>query len=369
MKSKVKFAVLFILVIAVLLIVPNISNAATTAKDEESLNSAIQSVEEGGTVELQGNITVTKPIAIQKELIIDGNGYTVSGSTEWTSTSGNQSMFTAQSTAGKLTLKDIDLNNGPKYGVQSYDGASVILNNVSITNFRYGGVLVNGGYVEVIDLHLGYNGTGANNGIEIDKGAYATNNPTLVMNGTLTSDTAENVVRVAENGNLTSFIISNTESTTNKIFLAGDSLVLTDENNNIVSETTVPSKVTGTTTGKKQVILTIINGDETNRITVTEGESITEDIIKSNISVKEGYQIDGYFTDESFTNSFDFNSKLNADTTIYVRTSKIPVTPEPEPEEEEKDEVPNTGTQDYTGIAVLTILFALGSMIIISRKK
>lgn len=368
MKSKVKFTVLFILAIAVLLIVPNISNAATVAKDEESLNNAIQSVEEGGTVELQGNITVTKPIAIQKELIIDGNGYTVSGSTEWTSTSGNQSMFTAQSKAGKLTLKDIDLNNGPKYGVQSYDGASVILNNVSITNFRYGGVLVNGGYVEVIDLHLGYNGTGANNGIEIDKGAYATNNPTLVMNGTLTSDSTENVVRVAENGNLTSFIISNTESTTNKIFLAGDSLVLTDKNNNIISETTVPGKVTGTTTGKKQVIVTIINADETNRITVAEGESITENIIKSNITVKEGYQIDGYFTDESFTNSFDFNSKLSSDTTIYVRTSKIkiPVTPEPE---EEKDEVPNTGIQDYTGIAVLTILFALGSMIIISRKK
>ena len=371
MKSKVKFAVLFILVMAVLLIVPNISNAATTATDEESLNSAIQSVEEGGTVELQNNITVTKPIVIQKEVTIDGKGYTVSGSTDWTSTSGNQTMFTAQLSAGKLTLKNIDLNNGPKYGVQSYDGASVILNNVSITGFRYGGVLVNGGYVEVIDLHLGENGTGANNGIEIDKGAAATNNPTLVMNGTLTSDAAENVVRIPENATLTSFIISNTESTTNKIFLAGDSLVLTDENNNIISETAVPDTVTGTTTGTKQVIVTLINGDETNRITVDEGSSITEDMIKSHVTVPTGYEIVGCFTDESFTNSFDFNTTLNADTTIYVRTSEIkePVTPEPEPEEEVKDEVPNTGIEDYTGIAVLTILFALGSMMIISRKK
>ena len=68
-------------------------------------------------------------------------------------------MFTAQFSAGQLTLKDIDLNNGPKYGVQSYDGATVILNDVSITGFRYGGVLANGGTVEVIDLHLGFNGT------------------------------------------------------------------------------------------------------------------------------------------------------------------------------------------------------------------
>ena len=67
----------------------------------------------------------------------------------------------------------------------------------SITGFRYGGVLVNGGNVEVRDLHLGYNGTDKNNGIEIDKGAAATNNPTLTMNGTLTSDETENVVRPA----------------------------------------------------------------------------------------------------------------------------------------------------------------------------
>lgn len=369
MKSKVKFAILFILVIAVLLVVPNVSNAATTATDEESLNSAIQSVEDGGTVELQNNITVTKPIVIQKQVTIDGKGFTVSGSTDWTSTSGNQTMFTAQLSAAKLTLKNIDLNNGPKYGVQAYDGGSVILNNVSITGFRYGGVLVNGGYVEVVDLHLGENGTGANNGIEIDKGAAATNNPTLVMNGTLTSDTTENVVRVAENGSLTSFIISNTESTTNKIFLAGESLVLTDENNNIVSETTVPSKVTGTTTGTKQVIVTIINGDETNRITVDEGATLTEDMIKSHVTVPEGYEIDGYFTDESFTNSFDFNSKIDVNTTIYVRTAEIKAPVTPEPEEEVKDEVPDTGIEDYTGIAVLAILFALGSMMIISRKK
>ena len=67
----------------------------------------------------------------------------------------------AQLGAGHLTLKDIDVNNGPKYGVQAYDGATVILNNVSITGFRYGGVLVNGGNLEIIDLHLGTNGTGA----------------------------------------------------------------------------------------------------------------------------------------------------------------------------------------------------------------
>ena len=111
--------------LAILLIVPNICKAAT-ATDEETLNNAIQSAESGATIKIQNNITVTRPITVTKELTIDGNGYTISGSTEWTSTSGNQTMFTASSSNAKLTLKDIDLNNGPKYGVQAYEGAKVI---------------------------------------------------------------------------------------------------------------------------------------------------------------------------------------------------------------------------------------------------
>ena len=199
MKNTVKIMLFLTLIMLAVLCMPIVSNAASTetATDEESLITAINNVDDGGTVEIQNNITVTKPIVIQKELTIDGNGYTVAGSTDWTSTSGNQTMFTAQLAAGKLTLKDINLNNGPKYGVQAYDGATVVLNNVSIVGFRYGGVLVNGGNVEVIDLHLGFNGTDTNNGIEIDKGASATNNPTLTMNGTLTSDVNEKIGRAS----------------------------------------------------------------------------------------------------------------------------------------------------------------------------
>ena len=138
MKNTIKILLLFVLVILALICIPNISNAASTenATDESTLISAIQNVDDGGTVEIQNNITVTQPIVIQKTLTIDGNGYTISGSTDWISTSGNQTMFTAQLAAGKLTLKDINLNNGPKYGVQSYDGATVILNNVSITGLN-----------------------------------------------------------------------------------------------------------------------------------------------------------------------------------------------------------------------------------------
>ena len=375
MKNTVKIMLILTLIMLAVLCMPIVSNAASTetATDEESLITAINNVDDGGTVEIQNNITVTKPIVIQKELTIDGNGYTVAGSTDWTSTSGNQTMFTAQLAAGKLTLKDINLNNGPKYGVQAYDGATVVLNNVSIVGFRYGGVLVNGGNVEVIDLHLGFNGTDTNNGIEIDKGASATNNPTLTMNGTLPSDVNENVVRPATNGNLTEFTVTNTENTTNKVVVAGDKVVLTDENNNVISENAIPESATANTDEPK-VVVTLISGETSNKITVDKGATVTEEMLKSHIEVPEGYEIDGFFTDESYTNAFDFNTKLDNDTTIYARTAEIkteePTGPEtPEVNEEEKDDVPKTGVDSYLGLAILTIIASTAGIVYMKKKE
>lgn len=272
-------------------------------------------------------------------------------------------MFTAQFSQGKLTLKNINLQNGPKYGVQSYDGATVILDNVSITGFRYGGVLANGGTIEVRDLHLGYNGTGANNGIEIDKGAAATNNPTLVMNGTLKSDTNENVVRVAENGSLTEFTITNTPNTTNKVVLTEDSVVLTDANDNVISETSVPDKVTVNADSQK-VIVTIYANNDVNRITVDKGTAITADLLKSHITIAEGYQIDGFYTDAQYTTEFDFSKTIDTDTSIYAKISKVENT-ENTPQ---KDETPKTGVENYLGIALCTILFSTVAILFMKKK-
>ena len=380
MKNTIKFMLFLTLTVLALFCIPNFTNAASTetATDESTLKSAIENVDDGGTVEIQNNITVTGPIVIQKKLTIDGNGYTIAGSTDWTSTSGNQTMFTAQFSAGQLTLKDIDLNNGPKYGVQSYDGATVILNNVSITGFRYGGVLANGGNVEVIDLHLGFNGTDANNGIEIDKGASATNNPSLTMNGTLTSESSENVVRPATNGHLTDFTITNTESTENKVIIAGNSVVLTDADNNVISESPVPDQVTANGDAEG-IVLTLVANDKTHKIAMEKGGTVSKETLDSYIDLAENTKIDGYYTDEAFTKEFDFSKTLDADTTIYARISKIEtpteeddskdeVTEKPAPEDE-KDDIPKTGDNNYVGIAVLAILFSSVAIVGISRKK
>ena len=356
-------------ILTLAVVVPNISSAATFVTDESTLRSTIESADYGATITLQNDITVTQPIVIAKELTIDGNGHTITGSSDWTSTSGNQTMFTAQFSDAKLTLKNIKLVNGPKYGVQSYDGATVILDDVSITGFRYGGVLANGGNVEVKNLHLGYNGTGANNGIEIDKGAAATNNPTLTMNGVLTSESTENVVRAAENGHLTEFTVTNTENTTNKVLIAGDKVVLTDENNNVISETEVPDNATANA-DEQNVVITLIANGETNKIVVKEGETITEEFLKSHIKLTEDYTVEGFYTDENYTISFDFSKAIDTDTTIYAKTAKVedeeptPVVPEPE-----KDETPKTGVENYLGIAVSVAILSTVAIIFTKKKE
>ena len=371
MNKTIKFILFFIVTAIFAIMLPNYSSAATTAHDEESLNSVISSADSGATITLQNDITVTKPIVIAKELTIDGNGHNVVGSNDWTSTSGNQTMFTAQFSAAKLTLKNIQLKNGPKYGVQSYDGATVILDNVSISGFKYGGVLANGGNVEVKRLHLGKNGTNENNGIEIDKGASATNNPTLVMNGVLTTESNENVVRPAENGHLTDFTITNTPDTTNKVVLSGNKVVLTDSNNNVISETTVPDKATPNV-DVTQLIVTIFANDVTYKITVNSGEKITADLLKSHIKLEDNQVVDGFYTDANFANAFDFNNSITTDTTVYAKISKVETTvPETPPEVNNgvKDETPKTGAQNYLGIAVLTILFSIIVIATINKKN
>ena len=370
MNKTLKFILYFIATLIFALLIPTNSKAATTVHDEESLNNEINSADSGATITLENDITVTKPIVIAKELTIDGNGHNIVGSNDWTSTSGNQTMFTAQLSAAKLTLKNVNLKNGPKYGVQSYDGATVILNNVSISGFKYGAVLANGGNVEVIDLHLGYNGTNTNNGIEIAKGSAATNNPTLTMNGVLTSDVTENVIRVAENDSLTEFTIENTTNTTNKIVLTSEKIVLTDQYNNVVAESAVPDKVTGNADIDQKVIITLMAKDKEIRFTANQGTMITADLAKSHIVLEANEQVDGFYTDANYTTEFNFNDPLNTDTTIYAKISTIetPVQePQPKPEPEIKDETPKTGVENYLVAAILTIL--LSSICIVSMKK
>lgn len=373
MKSIVRMALICAILVTCLLI-PNVSKATTPINSEETLRQAISSANSGETIILSDNITVTGPIVIDKDLTIDGAGYTVTGADEWTSISGNQTMFAAQLSGAKLTLKNINLKNGPKYGVQSYNGASVVLNNVSITGFNYAGILVNGGTLEIIDVNLGNNGTTSNKGIELDRGQDVAVSPSLVMNGSLSSTSKDNIIYVAENaGNIN---IENKTSTSNKIVAAGNQIVLTDANNNVLSVSALPENTT-VASGEQKVILTINYGEKTKDILLNVGQVVSEDSIKAQLNVAEGYVIDGFYTDNQYTAKFNFNNKIDVNTTLYAKVSAEEKQEEvsnsentvEEENKGEKDETPKTGVANYAGIAVLVIAISAATLFVIRKNR
>lgn len=373
MKSIVRMALICAILVTCLLI-PNVSKATTPINSEETLRQAISSANSGETIILSDNITVTGPIVIDKDLTIDGAGYTVTGADEWTSISGNQTMFAAQLSGAKLTLKNINLKNGPKYGVQSYNGASVVLNNVSITGFNYAGILVNGGTLEIIDVNLGNNGTTSNKGIELDRGQDVAVSPSLVMNGSLSSTSKDNIIYVAENaGNIN---IENKTSTSNKVVAVGNQIVLTDANNNVLSVSALPENTT-VASGEQKVILTINYGEKTKDILLNVGQVVSEDSIKAQLNVAEGYVIDGFYTDNQYTAKFNFNNKIDVNTTLYAKVSAEEKQEEvsnsentvEEENKGEKDETPKTGVANYAGIAVLVIAISAATLFVIRKNR
>ncbi len=374
MKSIVRIALICAILVTCLLI-PNVSKATTPINSEETLRQAISSANSGETIILSDNITVTGPIVIDKELTIDGAGYTVTGADEWTSISGNQTMFAAQLSGAKLTLKNINLKNGPKYGVQSYNGASVVLNNVSITGFNYAGILVNGGTLEIIDVNLGNNGTTSNKGIELDRGTGVVVSPSLVMNGSLSSTSKDNIIYVAENaGNIS---VENKTSTSNKVFAAENQIVLTDANNNVLSVSALPENTT-VASGEQKVILTVNYGEKTKDILLNVGQVVSEDSIKTKLNVAEGYVIDGFYTDNQYTAKFNFDNKIDVNTTLYAKVSAEEKQEEVSNSENtvsteeasgEKDETPKTGVANYVGIAFLVIAISAATLFVIRKNR
>ncbi len=235
MKSKLNIKkILGVMLIMGLLMIPNISNATEkSVNDESTLTSAISSAVDGDVINLTQDITITAPIEVAgKSITINGNGFSIIAG--YTGTSGNKTILSAVSTGSVIKLKNITLKNSPKYGVQAYDGGKIILNQVTLSNNAYGGVLVNGGVIEIINLSL----TGNKTGIEISKSQSITSNnqPTVIMNGKLTSDTADNVIYLANdpNDNTDKFIIENTDASENKILASGNKVVVTDQNNNVL---------------------------------------------------------------------------------------------------------------------------------------
>ena len=240
MRNSKKIILFFTaLLIALTLNVGFVSADTEEVGTESALRQAITDAVDGDVISLTSNIALTSPIEVTgKDITINGNGHTISKVDEnWSPNGSNGSLITAGLEGTTLNLVNLKLTGAQKYGAQSYNGAHLTLDGVTISNCGFGAVLVNAGTVEVKDLTLNRNGSPNNNGIEFAKGNSITtgdNIPTLVMNGTLSSTETENVIYLAINDKLSGFDLQNTENTTNKVFINGNTVVVADEKNNIL---------------------------------------------------------------------------------------------------------------------------------------
>ena len=398
MKNIKKIALFLVITLMAIVLVPTFASAESkSVSNEADLKDAIEKADNNDVITLTDNIQLTAPLETTgKTFTINGAGHTISKAEEFAANGSNASLFTVGS-EGKVTLTDITFSGSDKYGVQAYNGGHVILDKVTIENNKFGGVLVNAGTVEVIDLTLGKNGETKNNGIEISKGDSVSSeiNPKLVMNGKITTDEKENVVYIAENDkNLTTFDVESTENSEYKIFTEGNKIVITDSNNKILFESNDNDKVTPT--GEefvKDITVTVKLNDETVTKELKEGTTLSREDLEKEIDLDElglsKYTLVDFYEDDKFETKFDFTKELTEDTTIYAKLEETktsddpkddetkdeepkddePIVDEDENADDEKDTTPKTGVVNYLPLAISGIaILSVGALLFKSKE-
>ena len=119
----------------------------------------------------------------------------------------------------------------------------------------------------------------------------------------------------------------------------------------------------------------MVGGEAVKQITIDKGATVTAELLKGYIAVDEGYEVVGFYTNQEYTDEFDFTKTLDADATIYARIGEIPQEPEekpipeePKPDNDEKDDVPKTGVENYIGIAVLAMVVSAGAFFYTKKR-
>ena len=135
---------------------PTEQKAVTVTKDEssaqfDSLEDALAAAEEGSIITLNENITVTQSAYITKGITLNGNGHSITGVGDFSSSSNPAVVLIDTDNAVVLSNLSIIGGTSNKFPLNIYTSPNVTLNNVSVTNvFTNGGaMLVNASSVTV----------------------------------------------------------------------------------------------------------------------------------------------------------------------------------------------------------------------------
>lgn len=178
---------------------PTEGDVQAPVDSQEALLSAIDAADSGATITLEGNITLTRKLVIDKSITIDGNGFTITGQPE------NQEVC-IEIQSGTFGLRNVTLENFGR-NVAGTNGAAVIrvpatassasvlkAENVNIQNFarsaydiRSGSFAISGGSIICSNGVAGDSNTKLTKGILVGLG-------TNKVKGTISGVTITNAV-------------------------------------------------------------------------------------------------------------------------------------------------------------------------------
>lgn len=178
---------------------PTEGDVQAPVDSQEALLSAIDAADSGATITLEGNITLTRKLVIDKSITIDGNGFTITGQPE------NQEVC-IEIQSGTFGLRNVALENFGS-NVAGTNGAAVIrvpatassatvlkAENVNIQNFarsaydiRSGSFAISGGSITCSNSVAGDSNTKLTKGILVGLGTHK-------VKGTISGVTITNAV-------------------------------------------------------------------------------------------------------------------------------------------------------------------------------
>lgn len=131
--------------------VPMMSFAQEASMTEEDLLAALEQAQAGATVELTGSVELTSQLIIEKEIVLDGNGYTITkGENEDAAPNNAGILVTAGATLRDLTVEGPNTNaegwDSGEFGIKLYEAQGAQLQNVTVEQAN-AGIQVNGGSV------------------------------------------------------------------------------------------------------------------------------------------------------------------------------------------------------------------------------
>ena len=178
---------------------PTEGDVQAPVDSQEALLSAIDAADSGATITLEGNITLTRKLVIDKSITIDGSGFTITGQPE------NQEVC-IEIQSGTFGLRNVTLENFGS-NVAGTNGAAVIrvpatassatvlkAENVNIQNFarsaydiRSGSFAISGGSITCSNGVAGDSNTKLTKGILVGLGTHK-------VSGTISGVTITNAV-------------------------------------------------------------------------------------------------------------------------------------------------------------------------------